>query len=69
MFSPPDETILRSERKMKVVHLKNDKFPLKIYNFYPVTCSSKFLSFRYKTQTQGMRVTGLYATKQNHQKQ
>ena len=25
MFSPPDETIPCSERKMKVVHLKNDK--------------------------------------------
>ena len=25
MFSPPDETIPRSERKMKVVHQKNDK--------------------------------------------
>ena len=25
MFSPPDETMLRSERKMKVVHVQNDK--------------------------------------------
>ena len=25
MVSPPDETIPRSERKMKVVHKKNDK--------------------------------------------
>ena len=25
MFSPPDETIPRSKRKMKVVHQKNDK--------------------------------------------
>ena len=25
MFSLPDETMLRSERKMKVVHVQNDK--------------------------------------------
>ena len=25
MFSPPDETMLRSKRKMKVVHVQNDK--------------------------------------------
>ena len=25
MFSPPDETMPRSKRKMKVVHVQNDK--------------------------------------------
>ena len=46
MFSPPDETIPRSERKMKVVHVQNDKnkaIILRLIVFQPSKFSTNFV--------------------------